>query len=89
MVTRENVASALSESKQNQMKESHKAVMALLSSIRFLAFQGLELRACNDDEGSLKQLVLLREADVPGLEAWLSRTGHNWISGDIRTRCSS
>lgn len=83
------MASALSESKQNQMKESHKAVMVLLSSIRFLAFQGLELQACNDDEGNLKQLVLLREADLPGLEAWLSRTGHNWISGDIRTRCSS
>lgn len=79
-----NVASALSESKQNQMKESRKALMAILSSIRFLAFQGLALRGHDDDEGNLKQLLLLREADVPGLAAWLSRTGYKWISGDIQ-----
>ncbi|XP_049267486.1 uncharacterized protein LOC125756631, partial [Rhipicephalus sanguineus] len=79
-----NVASALSESKQSQMKESRKALMAILSSIRFLAFQGLALRGHDDDEGNLKQLLLLREADVPGLAAWLNRTGYKWISGDIQ-----
>lgn len=70
-----NVAAALLESKRNQMKESHKALTAILSSIRFLAIQGLGLRGHDDNKGNLKQLSLLREADVPGLAEWLNRTG--------------
>lgn len=49
-------------------------LMKVLSSIKFLARQGLPLRGHNSDiEGNLRQLLLLRAEDDPRLREWLSR----------------
>ncbi|XP_064462321.1 zinc finger MYM-type protein 1-like [Ornithodoros turicata] len=79
-----NVATALSESKLSQMKQSRQALLAVLSSVRFLACQGLSLRGHDEDEGNLRQLLMLREADVPGLGAWLNKSRCKWISPDLQ-----
>ena len=48
-------------------------LMKVLSSIRFLARQGLPLRGHNDDvEGNVHQILLLRADDDARLRKWIS-----------------
>ena len=57
----------------------------LLSSIRFLARQGLPLRGHHEDvnslDGNLYKLLLLRAEDCPQLQAWVHRK--EYTSADI------
>ena len=52
-------------------------LLKLLSSIRFLARQGLSLRGHNENseslEGNLYNLLLLRAEDIPNMKAWIKK----------------
>ena len=45
--------------------------MTLLTSLRYLARQGIAIRGHIEEEGNLLQLLSCRAEDVPGLQAWL------------------
>ena len=55
--------------------------MKELSSIRFLARQGLAFRGHTDEEGNFMQLLKCRAGDIQGLESWI-RDGR-YLSHDI------
>jgi hypothetical protein len=78
-----NVAAACSAGKLKQMKDSRTALLTILSSVKFLCTQGLAVRGHTDEESNLMQLLQLRSADVPELNAWLVRTAYKWLSHDI------
>ena len=50
------------------------ALLKLISSVRFLARQGLALRGHDENEGNLMQLIQLRSEDVSVLQSWCART---------------
>ncbi len=78
-----NIQSQISAAHNKTMIESTKALLNILSSIRFLAQQGLALRGHNDDDSNLYQLLKLRSEDVPELKTWLGRTNYRWLSHDV------
>ena len=60
------------------IQEHHQAMLLkLLSSVRFLARQGLSLRGHNENseslEGNLYNLLLLRAEDIPNMKAWIMK----------------
>ena len=55
----------------------------MLSSLKYLARQGLAIRGQETDTGNYYQLVKLRSNDVPELQAWLQKTT-NFMSSDIQ-----
>ncbi len=53
----------------------------ILSSVRFLARQGLALPGNNSDEsGNLVQLLKLRAHDIPEMLKWLEKNSQKHIS---------
>ena len=60
--------------------ENQKALYAILSTIRFLARQGLPLRGsyvgqgCGEFNSNFMQLLQLRKHDMPNLDAWLCKS---------------
>lgn len=68
------------------LKRQQKAATYLLtsiSSLKYLARQGMPIRGHDDNEGNYHQLLQLHSADVEGLRCWLSHRG-NWLSHDIQ-----
>lgn len=51
---------------------ARRCIIKVVSSIRYLARQGLALTG-NDDGGNFDQLMMLRSEDMPELKTWLSR----------------
>uniref|UniRef100_A0A3B4UR12 TTF-type domain-containing protein n=1 Tax=Seriola dumerili TaxID=41447 RepID=A0A3B4UR12_SERDU len=78
-----NVATALSAAKQKQMAEARTALMSILSSVQYLACQGLAIQGHVDTESNLRQLLNLRAQDIPELQSWLACNESKWLSHDI------
>lgn len=68
------VDSLLSE----QINQGRKVALACLTntitSVQYLARQGLAFRGHENEEGNFKQLLLLRTRESPAMKAWLDRT---------------
>lgn len=77
-----NVASQLSDAKRMQTEESRIALLKILSSLRYLAVQGLPIRGHTDDKSNFHNLLHLRSEDCPVLKLWLERE-RKWISHDL------
>jgi hypothetical protein len=57
----------------------------IISSIRYLARQGLALRGHgNDDDGNFTQLLQLRAIDDPSIFDWLKKKSSKYISPEIQ-----
>jgi len=66
-----SVAACLS-SKTCRDQENHRQVLIKqLSSLQYLARQGLALRGHNDDDGNLSQLLKCRAKEIAGMGEWL------------------
>lgn len=69
------VDTLLSKQLEIEQKQHRSMFLKLLSSINFLARQGLALRGHHEDnesfDGNLYQLLLLQSEDCPGMESWL------------------
>lgn len=80
-----NVATQLRIQSEATQTFHREMLMKLLSSIRFLARQGLSFRGhtetCETFEGNLYQLLLLRSEESPQMREWLSKK--EYISPDI------
>ena len=77
------VAAQISHQKALQQRDARTALMKLLTSIRYLARQGLAIRGHETDKGNFYQLVKLRCDDVSELHTWLQRTT-NFMSSDVQ-----
>lgn len=77
------VATQISQQKAQQQRDARTALLKLLTSIRYLARQGLAIRGHETDTGNFYQLVKLRCDDVSELHVWLQRTT-NFMSSDVQ-----
>ena len=59
-----------------------------ISTLRYLARQGLATRGHIESEGNFLQLLQLRSEDSPELSSWLERR-ENWLSHDIQNEMMS
>ena len=79
-----NVVASMSEGKQKQMATASQALRGILSSLRYLATQGLAIRGKTDEESNLIRLLHMRgEEAEPELQAWLGRKEYKWLSHDV------
>lgn len=81
--TNVNVYAQISDSHKKSMEESRFAFDKILSSIVFLAKQGVAIRGHTDESANFNQLLKLRSEDSTELKNWLGRTTYKWISHDI------
>ena len=79
-----NIMSSLSLSAQREMAAARQCLLKLLTSITFLAGQGLAMHGKHDERSNFNQLLILRAADDPALLSWLNRTKYKWMSHDIQ-----
>lgn len=67
------VNALLSAQKRKEQEVARRCLMSILTSICYLAGQGLALRGKTEDEGNFYQLLLLRSDDIEDLRSWLTR----------------
>jgi len=61
----------LCQQKKAEQTVARKCMHAIMSTAKLLARQGLPFRGHSDDDGTFKQLLLLRSEDIPELKSWL------------------
>ena len=70
-VSQPSVATQLSKQLSDDQNQRRRMLLKLLSSIRFLAQQGMAFRGHVEDESNLIQLLKCRAEDVQGLTQWM------------------
>lgn len=76
-----DIAAKLTTQRQNEQKKNRELLLTLLSSVCFLARQGLALRGNVEQEGNLYQLLKLRISEQPNVKEWLQ--DGTYMSHDI------
>ena len=66
-----------------QQKQARTALIKIISSLRYLAGQGLAIQGRNSDDGNFNELLTFREKDIAGLHSWLARK-HSYTSYPIQ-----
>ena len=80
-----DVAESLSVQHQREKLERRQCLLKIMSSIQFLARQGLPLRGHGDDSSSnFTQLLKLRAEDDQRLVTWMKRKTDKYTSADIQ-----
>jgi len=69
----EPVDSQLSTQRNAEQREAQINLIVIVTSIKYLARQGLALRGHDSDDGNFQQLLLLRCSDNPSMRRWLER----------------
>ena len=83
-ITTENpVTVQLNEHLKRDQEVARKALHVAVTSLMFLARQGLAIRGHCHHGGNFYQLMRLRSADVPEVVSWLRRRD-NWLSDTIQ-----
>ena len=78
----------LSSAHAKEKPENQKALYSILSTVRFLAWQGLPLRGsfvahgCGESNSYFMQLLQLCKDDVPNLGAWLEKS-QDWFTSPV------
>lgn len=79
-----NVLASLNSKKAKEMQEAREVLLCYISSLQYLASQGLAIRGHTDEKSNYINLLKLRANDVPVLKLWLeSKEGYKWLSKDI------
>lgn len=78
-----NVAAQLNSQICQEQEKNRAVLMKILTSIRFLARQGLAVRGHSDDTGNYRELLKLRSDDVENLRSWFGRKRH-YLSHDVQ-----
>jgi hypothetical protein len=63
----------ISDQKAAEQRPAHQCLLKIVSSVHYLARQGLAFRGRSEESGNFQQLMLLRAEDNPELLPWLSR----------------
>ena len=87
-----DVGLQMSKDYKEKQAQNRKCLLAIVSTVRFLARQGLPLRGASrgDSSGSgeinsnFMQLLLLRKEEIPDLDAWLEKSQDRFTSPDIQ-----
>ena len=75
--TTQDIGEQLSRAHQEEKRNAREMLRVILSSVRFLARQGIAFRGSGDDSDSnLVQLLRLRAEDNPALLKWLEKKGN-------------
>ena len=86
--TNKDIVVCLSSAKAEERKKNQACFLKVLSSIHFLARQGLALRGdgCGEIEGNYTQLLKLRASDESSvhLNEWLKRKSDKYTSHDMQ-----
>ena len=77
------VTAQLSKQVLNDQSQARNCLFKIVSTLRFLARQGLAARGHEEVEGNFLQLLLLRSEDCSDLWGWLQKQG-NYTSHDIQ-----
>lgn len=78
--TTSDVGELLSKAHREEKELARDMLQSILSSVRYLARQGLALRGDDDAESNLIQLLQLRAEDNPPLIQWLQRSSGKYTS---------
>ena len=78
--TTSDVGELLSSSHKSEKQEARDILKIIISSVRFLARQGLALRGHDEANSNLVQLLRLRAEDNPLLGKWLERSWRKFTS---------
>ena len=82
--TTKDVGELLSNAHKAEKENARKMLHILLTSIKFLARQGLALRGDAMDDSNLIQLLRLRSEDIPELENWFKKPTNKYTSPDVQ-----
>ena len=75
-----NVGELLSKAHKEERQVARDMLLLILSSVKYLARQGLALRGGDEAESNLIQLLRLRAEDNPQLNKWLDRCAKKYTS---------
>lgn len=78
--TTPNVGELLSSTHRKEKLLARDMLLKILSSVRYLARQGLALRKADDSESNLIQLLQLRAEDDTRILNWLAKTTRKYTS---------
>lgn len=78
-----NVANQLNSKRVDEQKLATRMLLKILSSIRYLARQGIAIRGHSADEGNLQALIHLQSDDSNEFRHWISRRV-SFVSHDIQ-----
>ena len=77
------ITEVISNAEQSAQEKAQTSLKSIITSIQFLAKQGLALRGHEADGGNFKELLRLRAEDSPQLREWLQRK-ENFTHHDIQ-----
>ena len=90
LASKVDIADMLSKQAATEKQQNRQYLLKVLSSIRFLARQGLPLRGAGDDaDSNLHQLLVLREEDYPAIHHFLRRQQLKYTSHDVQNELLS
>ena len=79
----QSVASQLSNRVRSDQAMARNCLLKLITTLCFLAHQGLAFRGHNESQGNFMQLLQLRSQDCPELSMWIKRRD-NWLSHEVQ-----
>jgi len=83
--TTRDIGELMSSNHKRDKETAREMLQIILSTVRFLARQGLALRGSNNDaESNLIQLLKLRAEDHPLLTRWMERQTNKYTSHEIQ-----
>lgn len=83
-ITDHNINMQLNVQLKNEQEESQMVLIKLITSLRYLAQQGLAIRGKNHDNGNFANLLALRSDDDVLLKTWLKKSRLKYTSAEIQ-----
>ena len=81
----QDISLALEKNLSNVQRQNRESLLKVISSVRYLARQGLLLRRKKDDkESNFQQLLKLRAENDPVFTEWLKRKNNKYTSPEIQ-----
>jgi hypothetical protein len=63
----------LSKQILDDQQAARKGILAVMTTLQYIARQGLAIRGADSDSGNFKTLLKLRSGDIPALKTWMQR----------------
>ena len=79
----QSIAAQLAQQFRDDQTKAQTCLLKIISSLQYIARQGLPSRGHNDAEGNFLQLLNLRSKDCSYLKEWILQR-QNWTSHDIQ-----